>query len=85
MFNAVIPLTPPVIAVQVEEGLLNGDAGQELLSKLEAYFMTPVILVAWDQQARFLCRGAACPEDDLISEDLDWREFELPPVQEIPF
>lgn len=85
MFNAVIPLSPPVIAVQVDEGMLSSDEGQELLGRLEAYFMTPVVLVAWDRDAKFLCRGAACPENDLISEDLDWREFELPPEPEIPF
>lgn len=85
MFNAVIPLTPPVIAVQVDYELLDSGQGQEFLTRMEAFFMSPVVLVAWDKEANFKCLGHACPESDLISEDLNWREFEPPVEPELPF
>lgn len=83
MFNTIIPLNPPLIAVQVEPAQL--ERGAELLAKLEAFFMRPVVLVAWDQNSNFRSRGAACPEQMLTDEDLQWRQFELPAEPEIPF
>lgn len=85
MFNAVIPLDPPLIAVQAEPWQLEGDLGIELLAKLEAFFMRPVALVAWDHDSRFIRLGALCPENMLIDEDLHWRQFSLPSEPEIPF
>ena len=85
MFNAVIPLTPPVIAVQVDSALLDSGQGEEFLQKMKAFFMCPVVLVAWDEQSKFRCLGHDCPEADLISEDLHWREFEAPTEPEVPF
>jgi hypothetical protein len=85
MFNAIIPLDPPLIAVQAEPEQLEGDKGAELLAKLEAFFMRPVALVAWDQESRFISRGAMCPEAALTDEDLQWRQFELPAEPEVPF
>lgn len=85
MFNAVVPSDPPLIAVQAEPWQLEGNQGAELLAKLEAFFMRPVVLVAWDQDSKFHSRGAACPEYLLTDEDLQWRQFDLPAEPEIPF
>lgn len=85
MFNAIIPLAHPIVAVQVEAAQLEGEAGAELMAKLEAYFMKPVAMVAWDEDSRFHSRGFPCPEDQLTNEDLHWRNFELPPEPDIPF
>lgn len=85
MFNAIIPLAQPIVAVQVDSDQLADPAGAELLAKLEAYFMKPVVLVAWDPGSNFLSRGFPCPEESLIDDDLQWRKFELPPEAEIPF
>jgi hypothetical protein len=85
VFNAIIPLAQPIIAVQVDAAQLPDPAGAELLAKLEAYFMKPVVLVAWDQDSRFCSRGFPCPESALTDEDLHWRKFELPPEPEVPF
>ena len=85
MFNAIIPLIQPIVAVQVDAAQLAGEQGAELLAKLEAFFMKPVVLVAWDQDSRFLSRGFPCPENMLTDEDLQWRQFALPLESEIPF
>lgn len=85
MFNAIIPLDPPLVAVQAEPWQLEGDKGTELLAKLEAFFMRPVALVAWDQSSTFHSRGAPCPEHLLTDEDLHWRQFELPAEPDVPF
>lgn len=85
MFNAIIPLAPPIVAVQLEAAKLDGDQGAELLKKLEGFFMRPVVLVAWDQTGRFISRGHPCREELLTDEDLQWRQFELPGEPEIPF
>lgn len=85
MFNAIIPLDPPLIAVQASPEQLAGEQGAELLAKLEAFFMRPVALAAWDQDSKFISLGAPCPEALLTDEDLQWRQFELPPEPEIPF
>lgn len=85
MFNAIIPLAEPIVAVQVDAELLEGQGHAELLKKLEVYFMRPVVLVAWAQGARFISLGYPCPEHMLTSEDLEWRQFELPSEPEIPF
>jgi hypothetical protein len=85
MFNAIIPLAQPIVAVQVDVAELADPAGKELLAKLEAYFMRPIVLVAWDENARFLSHGFPCPEEMLISDEIEWRQFELPPEPEVPF
>jgi len=85
MFNAIIPLADPIVAVQVDAGQMHGVEGDELLHRLKTYFMKPVVMVAWDQDARFLSRGYPCPEHLLTDEDLQWRRFDLPGEQEIPF
>jgi len=85
MFNAIIPLAQPIVAVQVEAAQLEGEAGAELLAKLEGYFMKPIALVAWDEKSRFVSRGYTCPESALIDDDLHWRRFELPPEPDLPF
>jgi hypothetical protein len=85
MFNAIIPLAQPIVAVQVEADKLSGAAGAELLTRLEIYFMRPVVLVAWDRDSKFFSRGFPCTEEVLIDEDLHWRKFELPLEAEIPF
>jgi len=85
MYNAIIPLAEPIVAVQVDAAQLVGSAGAELLARLEIHFMRPVVLVAWDEAARFLSLGYPCPEDALTDEDLEWRQFDLPPEPEIPF
>lgn len=85
MFNAIIPLSEPIVAVQVDADQLAGAAGAELLERLEVHFMRPVVLVAWDKDSRLARLGYPCPEEMLISDDLEWRRFELPPEPEIPF
>jgi len=85
MFNAIIPLAQPIVAVQVEAEQVAGSAAAELLDRLEIHFMRPVVLVAWDEQARCIKLGHPCPEEMLTSEDLEWRQFELPVESEIPF
>jgi hypothetical protein len=85
VFNAIISLAEPIVAVQVDVEQLQGPQGMELLAKLKAYFMRPVVMVAWDQNSHFLSRGTACPEDMLTDEDLQWRQFELPSEPEVPF
>jgi len=85
MFNAVLPFAPLIIAIQVDEEILNGPDVDALLQKLESFFMVAVVVVAWDKDAKFKCRGAACSELDLISEELVWREFDLPAEPEMPF
>jgi hypothetical protein len=85
MFNAIIPLAQPIVAVQVDASQLADPRGAELLAELEAFFMRPVVLVAWDQDSRFHSRGFPCHENQLTNEDLQWRKFELPPEPELPF
>ena len=85
MFNAVIPLSPPIVAVQVDAPVLNGSEGPALLAKLQAFFKIHVALVAWDQEAGFKSIDCPCQESDLLEEDLVWRAFELPPEPDIPF
>jgi hypothetical protein len=85
MFNAIIPLAQPIVAVQVDANAIAGPAGAELLARLEIHFMRPVVLVAWDEQSRCLKLGYPCPEEMLTDDDLDWRQFELPAEAEIPF
>lgn len=85
MFNAIIPLAQPIVAVQVDAAELANGGGAELLARLEIYFMRPVVLVAWDQESRFLMLGYPCPEDVLTNDDLEWRQFELPAEEEVPF
>jgi hypothetical protein len=85
MFNAIIPLAQPIVAVQVDAVQLTGPAGADLLARLEIHFMRPVVLVAWDEAARFMSLGYPCPEDAVTSDDLEWRQFELPPDPEVPF
>lgn len=85
MFNAIISLADPIVAVQADASQLDDPHGTELLEKLEAFFMRPVVLVAWDQDSRFISRGATCPEHMLTDEDLHWRYFELPAEPEMPF
>jgi hypothetical protein len=85
VFNAIITLAQPIIAVQVDAAQMAEPAASELLVKLETYFMRPVVLVAWDENSHFMSRGFPCTEEMLISDDLEWRKFELPPEPEIPF
>jgi hypothetical protein len=85
LFNAVIPQSPPIVAVQVDSDVFNSQKQFELISKLEAFFMVSVSLVAWDENSKFTSYGAYCMEADLISEDIAWREFQLPTDAEIPF
>jgi hypothetical protein len=85
MFNAIIPTTPPVVAVQVPIWPGSDEERAELLFKLERFFMIPVILVNWDQAGQFRCAGHECRESLLTDEDLTWREFEMPSEPEIPF
>lgn len=85
MFNAIIPLAQPIVAVQADAAQLASDAGAELLARLETFFMRPVVLVAWDVNARFLSLGYPCPEHAVTSDDLEWRQFELPAESEVPF
>lgn len=85
MFNAIISLAEPIVAVQADARQLEDPHGAELLKKLEAYFMRPVALVAWDKDSHFIRRGAVCLEHMLTDEDLHWRQFELPLDPEIPF
>lgn len=85
MFNAIIPLAQPIVAVQVDAARLEGTAGAELLARLQIHFMRPVALVAWDADAHFVSLGFPCPEEAVTSEDIEWRQFELPPDPEIPF
>ena len=85
MYNAIIPLAQPIVAVQVDAAQLAGSAGAELLARLEIHFRRPVVLVAWDETSRFISLGYPCPEDALTSDDLEWRQFELPREPEIPF
>jgi len=85
MFNAVVPLAQPIIAVQVDATELAAPSARELLSRMETHFMCPVVLVAWDADARFISLGFPCPENALINDALEWREFDLPPEPEMPF
>jgi hypothetical protein len=47
--------------------------------------MKPVALVAWDRDSHFLSLGFPCAESILTHDDLQWRQFDLPPEPEIPF
>lgn len=85
MFSAIIPMAEPIIAVQADAVEIEGEKGFELLVKLEAFFMCPVVLVAWDRDSKFISHGAICPEHLLTNEDLQWRQFELPAEPEVPF
>lgn len=85
MFNAIIPLPQPIVAVQVDAAQLAGGAGADLLARLQIHFMRPVAMVAWDQNSKFFSLGFPCPEEAVIDEDLHWREFELPAEAELPF
>jgi hypothetical protein len=85
MFNAIIPLAQPIVAVQVDAAQLSGPDAAALLARLEIHFMRPVVLVAWDENSRFLSLGYPCSEDALTNDDLEWRQFELPPEPEVPF
>lgn len=85
MFNAIIPLAEPIVAVQVDVAVLDSSSCNGLLETLEKFFMRPVVLVAWDQNGCFKSVGYPCSEHLLIDEDLHWREFELPSDPEVPF
>jgi hypothetical protein len=85
MFNAIIPMAQPIVAVQVEADQLAGPAAAELLARLEIHFMRPVVLVAWDEHGHCQMLGYPCTEDALTSDDLEWRQFDLPPEPEVPF
>jgi hypothetical protein len=85
LFNAIIPLAQPIIAVQVDSAQIADPTGVEVLAKLEAYFMKPVVMVAWDENSSFRSLGFPCPESALTDEDLHWRKFELPTEPEVPF
>lgn len=85
MFNAVIPLSPPIVAVQVDASVLCGNEGPALLGKLQAFFKIHVALVAWDQELGFQSINCPCEESDLLEEDLVWRAFELPLEPDVPF
>ena len=85
MFSAIVPTNPPLIAVQAESWQLEGEQVDYLLRKLNAFFMRPITLVAWDQDSKFVSYGVPCSEHLLTDEDLQWRQFELPPEPEIPF
>lgn len=85
MFNAIIPLAQPIVAVQVDAEQLDRPDVAKLWERLETYFMRPVVLVAWDEAAQFKSFGYPCPEAALTSDDIEWRQFDLPPEPDIPF
>ena len=84
MFYAILPESPPVFAVQPNEPL-DAQSAAALIERLERHFMHAIAIVAWDQAGQFKSYGYPVSEEAATSEDLQWREFELPPEEEVPF
>jgi hypothetical protein len=85
MFFTIIPESPPVFAVQPNDALITAQSAAELIERLERHFMSPIVLVCWDQSGQFQRYGYPASEEAVTSEDIQWREFELPPEPEVPF
>lgn len=85
MFFAIVPTVPPTFAVQPNSAELSDTDLAQLLRDLERHFMSPVVLVSWDAAGGFRNFGPPIKEDQVINEDLVWREFELLGEPEIPF
>lgn len=85
MFYTILPLSPPVFAVQPDEPNLSTYAAGELIGRLQRHFQHSIALVSWDAEGKYVCLGFPVDEDVTTAETLDWREFELPEEPEVPF
>lgn len=85
MFYTILPLSPPVFAVQPDEPALTARAAGELIGKLQKHFMHSVALVSWNAEGEYVCLGFPVSEDIATAESLDWREFALPEEPDVPF
>jgi hypothetical protein len=76
----------PIVIVEVDPNDFDGDDGQ-LLERLKAHFMVDVALITpdWEAPIGIRARGLACPIRVLAEQDLEWREFEFPPEELLPF
>lgn len=85
MFYAIIPESPPVFIVQPDEENISIAQAAELIERLEAHFLHAISIVRWDHEGKFKSFGFQVSEQTAANEDLEWREFELPALPEIPF
>ena len=85
MFYAIVKASPCVFAVQPNDPLLDARAAAELTDRLENHFGHPISIVAWNQAGEFVRYGFPMDEEAVTSEDLVWREFELPAEPDVPF
>lgn len=78
---------PPIVIVEVDPGEFEGEAGEQLLQRLKAHFMVDVALITpdWEAPEGIRARGLSCPTYVLVEQELVWREFDFPPVEEVPF
>jgi hypothetical protein len=84
MFYTILPESPPVFAVQPNE-TPDAQSAAELIGRLERHFMHAIAIVTWDKDGKYQSYGYPVSEEIASSEDLQWREFELPPEEEVPF
>jgi len=85
MFYAIIPEAPPVFLVQPNAETVSIDEAAELIERLKAHFLHGISIVGWDSEGKFFCFGFPISEAAAADEDLEWREFELPPLPDLPF
>lgn len=84
MFYTILPESPPVFAVQ-PDNTLDARSAAELIERLERHFMHAIAIVIWNQAGEFVQYGYPVSEDTAASEDLQWREFQLPDEPDLPF
>lgn len=85
MFYAILKESPFVFAVQPNDPQLGAQAAAELIDRLEKHFQHPIAIVAWTPAGEFIRHGFPASEEAVTSEDLVWREFELPAEPDVPF
>lgn len=84
MFYAIVPESPPVFAVQ-PDGQLDAQAAAALIERLERHFMHAIAIVSWNEAGQFQGYGYPLSEEAASSEDLQWRDFQLPAEPDVPF
>ena len=87
MRSAVSKWIVAIVIVEVDPDEFDGPGCDELLAKLNQFFMQPVAMITpdWEAEDGIRTKGLPCPRDILSSPDLAWRDLVLPAEAEIPF
>lgn len=77
----------PIVIVEVDPDEFDGSSGDQMLERLRAHFMVDVALIApdWEAPQGIRAKGLDCPTYLLVEQELIWRQFQLPPEEEVPF